>query len=465
MNLSTMPDERPRQFLSIAQHFGTGSVLFGGHEEIYQLGMQRAAAAAGLEWRILVPRHAGFVPDVAVPCLESGTTERLVESLDAHLRTGPPGGRVVVLYEGSIALAIALGDLARAHPHERFLVNLYRRERTLDAPSLPGSPVRLSVELDGLTGGEPERARAVMARTHLPDNLLLTAETPRRALLARSFGLPVRGVWHLQSELTDLDVSPSSSADSAGPRADGEAPRVLIALSRRQFDAGTLRQVREVVGAVRRLGDAARPIEWVLPVDTEVLQGQRRTVQSLARAGVRIEATEGPLPSAAYAGQFLAADAVWFPKVWPYRVTSSGKALDALVLGCPIVAPAGTAAADAMHRWVPGAPDYGTTEEAIAIFLRLPTLLPTLTLDLVARSDEIRVQYSAAATVSWLTALLSEAGRTGSDAVGSIGRRRVHTSNQDRSLPREHRRLAGEGVVAALPGVLAAALAAFRRYR
>lgn len=460
-------DGWPAQVLSVSEHFGTSSVPFSGHEEVYQLGMQRAGAAAGLDWRILVPFSSRVAADAAERCLESGSLETLIASLDARLRVGTLGGRVIVLYEGSVTLAVAMGGLARAHPHERFIVNLYRRERTLDAPSLPGSPVRLSVELDDLVGEVPERARQAMRATRLPENLVLTAETPRRALLARSLGLPVRSVWHLHSELADFRAHAGESTAGSYPRMSERGARVLIALSRRQFEQGTLRQVLEVVRAVRRLGDADHPIEWILPADAQVLGSERRMMRRLANAGVRVVRTVTPLPQSDYAAHFLESDAAWFPKVWPYRVTSSGKALDALVLGCPIIAPAGTAASDAMQRWVPGSPDYGTTEEAVAVFLRLPTLLPTLATDLAGRLTEVHQQYSAATTVSWLIALLAESAnaKDGSAMLARPLPDAPSSSEDGRSLAASKLPRQRTGLSTMIASIWADALAAFRRHR
>jgi hypothetical protein len=226
---------------------------------------------------------------------------------------------------------------------------------------------------------------------------VLTAESDAKALMARSAGLPVRSVWQLHSEMAAIDAP--ATKDTA--RSDDARIRVLVALRSSQLHAPLVRDVLDVIDGVRR-ADRSDVIEWVMSGRFDADRRVTRALRRIERAGVRVTRHEHPLEPDAYAQGFLDVDAVWMPATWPYRIQSSGKALDALVLGRPVIAPAGTAGAGAMARWVPGAPAYGTTAEAIQLFLRLPTLNDTLTAGLRDAHSAIRERSSPTATVGWI---------------------------------------------------------------
>jgi len=396
---------QPLEILSVARNFGTGRVLFAGHEESYQLGLSRAAAAAGLSWTILVPQDSALSDPQAVPCLDRTDAQHLVSSLDAHLRARPRRSdhRLgVVIYEADTELAAAIARTAPEHPSIRFLVNLFRAEPGLDAPLVRRKGFGAGPKAGSLAPSALASQFGVFARIDWPSNVLLTAESDAKALMARSAGLPVTSVWHLHSEMAAEDLA--GQIDPGRPE-DGQL-RVLIALRSSQLYPPLVREVMDVIEGVRRIDPDGR-VTWVMSgrfdQDGRVVAALRR----LERAGVQVSRHEHPLSRRAYAQGLLEVDAAWMPAVWPYRIQSSGKALDALVLGRPIIAPAGTAGAHAIARWVPGAPTYGTTIEAVHLFLRLPTLIETLQGALRGSIEKIRQHYSPTATVSWVLAQLS----------------------------------------------------------
>ena len=389
------------EVLSVAPGFGIGAVPFAGHEETYQLGLARAASDAGLQWTILAAETATFTDGPVVACLDRTGPEAIATSLEQHLlRRASAGDRNtgVVVYEGSSALASALAPVAARHPHVRFLINLFRAERGLDVPLVRRKRHGTQRELADYARDALLARLAPLAAITWPDNVRITAETDAKALLARSVGIPVVDVWRLHSAMAERDPSEEPLAPQRRP---GGPVRVLLAARSSQLHPPLVDDVIEVMARVARV-DGGRTIEWVMAGRFDDHPRVGDALQRLQRAGVRIDRADRPLEPDAYARMFLDVDAVWMPTVWPYRVQSSGKALDALVLGRPIVAPAGTGPALAMQRWVPGAPAYGSLTEAAQTFLRLPSLLGLLRSELERQADTIRATHHPSVTVEWV---------------------------------------------------------------
>lgn len=384
--------------LSVATNFGTGSMPFSGHTEGYQLGLARAAAEAGIPWTILAADPTAVEDASVLPLFDRPSRPAVAERLDEYLgRRDAPPTECVVVYEGDTELLEAFAPVAAAHPSVRFLINLFRAEPGLDMPLVRHRRAPRRRELVAFAPSGTSVRLAALASLDVPGNVTLTAETPAKSLLARSAGLPVRDVWELHSELAGAAGGPS------GERARGEAAglRVLVALRSSQLHPPVVEETIDVIESVRR---AAGPghLQWVMDGRFDDDPRVERALSRLRHAGVEVAAHQRPLSPDRYADMFRAVDVVWMPAVWPYRVQSSGKALDALVMGRPLVAPAGTSGSLAMQRWVPGMTGYGSTAEAAQLFLRLPAILPTLRATLEAQQDSITHAYSAGRTVEWL---------------------------------------------------------------
>ena len=394
------------RILSVAPQFGAGRIPFAGHEEIYQLGLARAAADAGVAWAILAPVTAKVADGSVVPCLDASNVDAIAASLDRYLHAYPSEQGTmtgVVVYEADTRLAAAIARVAADHPDTRFLVNLFLAEPGLDAPLVRRKRFATQREVSAYGPGPLADRLARLAGIEWPVNLRLTAETVEKALLARSVGMPVSGTWRLHSARAERDFP--AGAVAPAQRDPDSALRVLVALRSSQLHPPLVQDVVDVIERVARAG-GGDAIEWVMAGRFDDHPRVTQALRRLRRAGVLIDDADRPLEPDAYARMFLDADVVWMPAIWPYRVQSSGKALDALVLGRPVIAPAGTAAAAAMQRWVPGAPTYSSSSEAAQLLLRLPSLHSLLREELESQSGEIRAALHPRATVEWLLEML-----------------------------------------------------------
>ena len=398
--MSALSDRAGRTIVSLSERYGVGDAdaRRGQHFTSYQDGLAAAAERLGHRFEVVGPTDPG----------DPGT-DGLLRLLRARLDRGPVD--LVVVYEGTVAHLEPLARLAGDHPDVRVVVNLFKSERHLDTPRSRGTRRTDRETLRAARDGSLERIVARFAAIEPSDNLIVTAETERRALLARSMGLEVGGTWPLHSQLAD--------APSAEARPVAATPAVLLQLQAFRTEPATLREVSEVVrGVVRHAADG--------PIPTFDLVGRfagqpslRRGLRRLERLGVRV--LDGALDDADYLALHDAHDAVWLPVRGAYNVQSSGKALDALVRGLPVLAPSGSYGAIEQSRWVPGAPSYGATVEAGELLLRLPALLATWRAELAARLPEVRRAYHPMTSIDRLLELAGLAGAAAPPPPGAVG--------------------------------------------
>ncbi|MEY3020167.1 MAG: hypothetical protein RLZZ272_1151 [Actinomycetota bacterium] len=369
--------------VSHAPRYGVGgrAERLGMHFTGHQDGLAAAAAELGHRFEIL-----------GAPSEDTAASGDPVAAVRRRLAEG--GVDLVVVYEGRLEQLAAFAELARDHPGTRVLLNLFKSERHLDTPRSRGSRradlARLRRRRDDALTGPTGPFTALVP----PDNLVLTAETERRALLARSLGLRVVGAWPLHSQLAVAPLPPPTE------RPDGP-PRVLIQLQAHKVEDATMRELARVIGTSGRL--APDRVRWVLAGRVGTERRLVRSVGRLERLGV--EVVDGGLSDDAYRALHDASDVVWLPVRGAYNTQSSGKALDALARGLPVLAPAGSYGASEQSRWVPGAPSYGSTEEAIELVLRLPWLLATWRAALHERLPEVRTALHPRSSILGLLGL------------------------------------------------------------
>jgi hypothetical protein len=376
-----------------------------GHEVSFQTDLRAAALARGAAFHILVPTEAGEPgaagPDGVVACLpdRKDPARCLVGVRQWLAGLGDGDETVVLLYEGGLQWLAAFDALAAEHPRVHFIVNLFFPEPALNTPStsvdalVQPVPVRVREE--------ENRAAATAAFRPSPQrNVTVLAETEERRFLAQAIGVPAVGTWPLHSQLA-VPSTPTRSDASMGRL------RVLIPLAPRQIKPRVMRDIEFITRQVDRATDE-RQIDWTIAGPLARDRQAMRSLSRVLRPGLTLHPEE--LEPDEYAALFLAHDAVWFPIRGHYTTQSSGKTLDALVTATPIIAPAGSYAAKQQQRWLPGAPAYDGSREAIELLVRLPTLAPSWRRALIDRSSAIRAAYSATEALAALLEVV-----TGSD--------------------------------------------------
>jgi len=375
-----------------------------GHVVSFQSSLQGAARSRGANFKILVPKDIGSSgQDDVIPCLpDRRDPTRVLSGVDEWLRSLDGDEAVVVmLYEGALRWLAAFDALAADHPDVKFLVNLFAPEAGLDAPS--------SSE-DGLIRPMPARVRELAHRAAGPlalrpdpqANVVVLAETEQRRFLAEALGIRTGRAWPLHSQIATIEL-PSRTVTA------GSSVRVLVPIAPRQVSPRVLREIDFVTRQTDRASDD-RPIEWTLACPLGDDRATSKRVHKVLRPGMSLVAEA--LESLAYASLFAAHDAVWFPFRGQYNTQSSGKALDALVTATPIIAPAGSYAARQQQRWLPGAPAYDGSREAIELLLRLHALAPAWQRDLRDVQSEIRSSYSADTALSTLIEVAARTSTT-----------------------------------------------------
>jgi hypothetical protein len=382
-----------------------------GHDVTFFQSLRKAAEALGHELRILVREHIELDPCLdfgAVPCLPRDKRPQAAAlGLDVYLSLRVRAPVLVVVYEGNLGWCSELSMLALKHPQHQFFVNLFDAEPLLDTPArtgnwpLSGLPTRL------LARSRAQQLRSIPAG--FPGNLKVTGDTDERTFLARAVGIPAVTSWPLHSQIAELDIN-------LRPWDGAEPIRILIPLAGRQLSNGLLRTIATVVQQANRALGPGR-LSWTIGGALGTGLASQSRIQRLTTYGIEIQDAE--LDSAEYAELFASVHVAWLPIEGYYATQSSGKALDAVVAGTPVIAPARSFGANLQRRWVAGAPTYVGARGAADLISALPTYLAHLQGALREQREQIRATHSAETTVQRLV-LLAESEHDVLAPVGPI---------------------------------------------
>lgn len=429
--------DRGMRILSLAPLMrGASAVSLATHFDTYQQDLRAAAAELGHDLRLVaragVPGSDGVLPvlpanggrkaEFADPAFVAAL-EALLEAERAE-RAGDPRPLVLVRFEGRLLEFRAFVDLAVRHPDVTFIWNLFaptRQERPPTVSRRPAGLVRARRVL-----GDPTWGRGGTVR--VPSNLVVLHDTPTRSLRARGLGLPFDGIWPLHSRLATLPVAGPDRPDARGPT---DRPRILVPLAAWHADRGTRFEVSQVLRTLdRTLPEHLRP-RWTIAGAAPEGSEHRRWMASLSARGADVHPEEAS--TEVYAARFRDSDAVWLPRRDLYALFSSGKALDALVAGTPIIAPAGTYGAVESARWHVAPATYVRTAEVVDLLVRAADILPVLRAELRARAAEIRTVHSPRHVVEVLVAHV----RAARDRAGAPPREVTLAAEVDRAFPTE----------------------------
>lgn len=381
------------RILSVAPRYRLGvDGAQGGHYTVYQDDLRGAAARLGIAMTTLAERSVPTT-DGVLGALDVLSPDTIAHSVTAVAEAGD----LVVVYEGSLAMVAAFVPVAQARPDVRFVVNLFRPE-----------PGLVPAERTGRAGSAGWRVVAGIPAGS-PANLVVSAETETRVELARRLGIPCAGAWRLHSTLWDVAVDPD--------RRPPTAPlRVLVPLADRGYSPDVVRDLAAVLHLLRARHEDA-PISLTLT-------GAGSTKRSGSVRGPRLERlgarrVVGPADRGEYAALFAAHDVIWIPNRTSYRSQSSGKALDALIVGCPVVGFADGWPATEASRWLGEALAYEDVQGAARLLRDLQARVDVLHERLAAQQDRIRAAYAPDST---LLRVLDLAG-VSSDGSGTDGRR------------------------------------------
>ena len=382
---------------SLAPGFNT-RLRMRGHEVNFQLDLQRAATELGVSFSILAP--IDFDPAIArevgdlIPCIPpAASAEAGVAALAGWLqKRGSAERAIVLLYEGATDWLQAVNEIAPEFPNHVFLVNLFHPE---DGLTVPDGGADLLVQSKPLSVREAARRRADRRFAALDPrtNVRVLADTEERAFLAEAAGIRVRDVWPLHSRLTRSDAANRPAPTGVGPL------RVLIPLAARQIDSRVLLDIGFIIRQVERVTKGAEH-RWTIAGALDHRPRVEARMRKFETDTISVDGRE--LSPEGYEATFLEHDITWLPLRGFYNTQSSGKALDSLALGTPILAPANSFAAKEQRRWIAGAPAYEGAREAAELLLRLPVLLPSWRQALASNSSAMQAHYSAERAIEHL---------------------------------------------------------------
>lgn len=373
----------PTEVRIVAPHFTPATSRPGSHFVTHTAALAEGFRSIGASCTLLAPEGPEPSDPHCRAVLVTSTPRSTVDSLEGFLTGSTPG--VSVLYDGGLRYLEPLCDLAGRFPEERFVLNLLDRDQGLTLEPL--SHVESRIRLAQSRRDHERRTSGI-----LPHNIVLTGDTPQRTMLARGMGLPVDGSWHLHSQLAAFagDFRP-------GPNdRDPNHLRVLLPLSTWNAEP-SLQEIGFAVLRTPELLDPGQRVSWTLSGNLDRIIGSP-ILRRLERVGVTIEHRARPVHE--FADLFRSHDLIWLPMRRDCATQSSGKASDALAIGRPIIAPAGSYAAREQARWLPDLPDYRKVEEVpvliAAIFRLMPYASARFAATAEARARHLSAETSAA---------------------------------------------------------------------
>lgn len=164
----------------------------------------------------------------------------------------------------------------------------------------------------------------------------------------------------------------------------------------RGYSRTSVHDIAYVLSRMQQSDTGPRATFTVTGVESPKPTAQARGAR-LRTLGARL--VVGPEDRVAYARLFVEHDVLWMPQRTSYLTQSSGKTLDALVQGLPVVAVAPSWPATQSMRWTGTDLSYRDIEQAAQLFRGLADEIGAVQARLAAISDEVRTFHSPSSTV------------------------------------------------------------------
>ena len=396
-----------QHFISLAPEFGIHDLQLDRtyHYTSHQLCLQSAAQELGHKFTIVAPTTCSIESETILPLLsssESANQPSEISGLINKVFLEDTNERIVILlYEGSLDLANEFLILARQFPSVFFVINLFLSEPHYNLDSA------FTGYLGTDTKGAPDETNSPIPAFNLDGgkltqtaNLEVFCETETKSFAARLLGISAIKQWRNFSAIFDVRCASREQNDSNGRQ------RVLLPLSSWQLGEKLVDDMLSVKRETDKLMDQKVRIDFHL-AGYHLHDQAQHLLTRLGEAGFKV--TSESRLTQDYAELISSHDVVWLPNRY-YILQSSGKALDALVQGTPIIAPVGTYGWREQNRWVAGAPGYSSTKEARDLFLNLRFILPAVASELKRQNEKIRNFYSPCKTIQELVSATEDSG-------------------------------------------------------
>lgn len=276
---------------------------------------------------------------------------------------------LVFRYEGKLSEVADFERSSRLFPDVTFVLNFFFNEGELgNHRTLRPVVQKLLVLFRHFFSGS---RRAAEIRTgEQPRNLVFTAETDQRAFFARARGISVdRALPIFSNTLHQF----ASRVASEGPAKNSEGPRrykAVIPLSSHQIRSAAASLF--IVYPVSLIYTGKRWVFSLLCPDPEKLPW----FHGLLLALFRVQVVKSSLEPEDYFERLNDANVAILPYSDFYIAQSSGKSLDCLAAGLPVLAPTGTFPHRTMETILPGFPGFRSVSQLARLIHRWPQLEP-----------------------------------------------------------------------------------------
>jgi len=212
----------------------------------------------------------------------------------------------------------------------------------------------------------------------LPRNLILTAETLSRTLLAKSLGLKIQSPIEIYSSLSGQSFPENKST---------YGHHILVPYFIEDVDKARL---ATLLFSLRKLN--LHNYTFTLLARTSKLNWYKIFLAKISR--IETNLVIGNLSFDNYSKLFTSVDSVLFLETKLYNTHSSGKALDAICLRIPALTASGTYHHKIYEKWVPGIPSYRDKSDFLQCFAMWKQIHESIKIELVKNNDLIQNSYS-----------------------------------------------------------------------
>jgi hypothetical protein len=356
-----------------------GEGVPNGHYSVFQDALFEESIKMGLRFQILC--RSDVSGDGAIPLLRSTQFEENVTIIENFL-----DGRTEVshffVYEGELELIGPISRLASRFPKVKFVLNMMRADVPIATPASKNYRIKLKKFV------KSEIKQNFRSMT-IPDNVKILCETDSRSFLLETLGIHSTGSFPTFSQFTrgrtiyEIDnkfLERTNPLQVFFPRAISVKDKkyfskflVLIFLLRKELQKKEL----EFHILYHNL------LSQILIQAVTLLIGSRQ-----------VHSERLPLSEEGYWWNFSSPDLIVLIETPLYMTQSSGKAIDALVAGTPVLATSGTYGAKECNRWIEGFPSFTSMNQLAQVLCLGKDLAAIAQTTLREKKIQIRTHYS-----------------------------------------------------------------------
>jgi hypothetical protein len=357
-----------------------GEGVPNGHYSVFQDALFEESIKMGLRFQIL--SRSDVSGDGAIPLLRSTHFEENVTIIENFLDDRTEVSHFFV-YEGELELIGPISRLASRFPKVKFVLNMMRA----DVPIATPASKKYRIELKKFLKSEIKQNFCSLT---IPNNVKILCETDSRSFLLETLGIHPTGNFPTFSQFTRgrtiYEIDNNKSLERTNPL-QVFFPRAISVKDKKYFSKFL------VLIFLLRKELQKKDLEFNILSHNLLTQILIKAV-TLLLGNRQVHSELLPLSEEDYWLNFSHADLIVLIETPLYMTQSSGKAIDALVAGTPVLATSGTYGAKECDRWIEGFPSFTSMNQLAQVLCMGKDLAAIAHSTLREKKIQIRNYYS-----------------------------------------------------------------------